>query len=168
MIVERKRSFGRTLHVADPYAKIKKRIEKEGVGMKKDRDAIFTYLWKDRKRILGMPISFTKYALTEDRLFERTGFLNLKYEEILLYRIRDISLRLPLGQRLFGVGTIMVHSSDQSRPHMEIKRVKRPMEVKELLHKQVEEMKLARRMRVGEILDDVDVEESDGDDPCRD
>ena len=42
--------------------------------MKKDRDAIFTYLWKDRKRILGMPISFTKYALTEDRLFERTGF----------------------------------------------------------------------------------------------
>ena len=36
-----------------------------------------TYLWKDRKRILGMPISFTKYALTEDRIFMETGLLNL-------------------------------------------------------------------------------------------
>ena len=26
-------------------------------------------LWKDRKRILGMPITFTVYSLSEDRLF---------------------------------------------------------------------------------------------------
>ena len=26
------------------------------------------YLWKDRKRYLGMPISFTRYFLSEDRL----------------------------------------------------------------------------------------------------
>jgi len=137
--------------------------------MKKKRNMEFEYLWEDRKRILGLPISFTKYSLTEDRLFERTGFLNLKYEEILLYRIRDISLRVPFGQRVFGVGTILLHSSDQSRPHMEIKRVKNPMAVKELLHKQVEEMKIARRMRVGELLDDGDEELlADVDDPCRD
>ena len=27
------------------------------------------YTWKDRKRILGMPITFTRYRLSEDRLF---------------------------------------------------------------------------------------------------
>ena len=27
------------------------------------------YIWKDRKRILGMPITFTRYRLSEDRLF---------------------------------------------------------------------------------------------------
>ena len=27
------------------------------------------YLWKDRKRFLGMPLSFTRYRLSDDRLF---------------------------------------------------------------------------------------------------
>ena len=37
------------------------------------------YLWRDRKRTLfGLPLSFTKYALTEERLFIETGFLNKK------------------------------------------------------------------------------------------
>ena len=136
--------------------------------MKKVNDVEFEYLWEDRKRNLGLPLSFTKYSLTEDRLFERVGFLNLRYEEILLYRIRDISLREPLSQRIFGVGTILIHSSDQSRPHLEIKRVKKPMAVKELLHKQIEEMKIARRMRVGELLDDgTEAEFDDVEDPCQ-
>ena len=136
--------------------------------MKKGKPTQLNYIWEDRKRNLGLPISFTKYSLTEDRLFERTGFLNLKFEEVLLYRIRDISLRISLGQRLFGVGTILVHSSDQSRPHLEIRRVRHPMEVKELLHKQVEEMKIARRLRVGELLDDGDDFADDTNDPCKD
>ena len=40
------------------------------------------YLWKDRKRILGMPISFTRYSMSEDRLFTSVGFLNLKDDEV--------------------------------------------------------------------------------------
>ena len=40
---------------------------------------------------------------------------------------------------------------------MEMKNVKNPLEVKEMLHSQVEEMKRQRRVRVGEIMtDDVD------------
>ena len=48
------------------------------------------YIWKDRKRFLGMPLSFTRYALSEDRLFLSVGFFSIKDEEVLLYRIRDI------------------------------------------------------------------------------
>ena len=59
-------------------------------------------LWSDRKRYLGLPISFTKYQISEDRLFQTTGFLNLKYEEVLLYRVRDLTLSRSFGQRLFG------------------------------------------------------------------
>ena len=34
-------------------------------------------LWYDRKRtFLGLPWSFTKYSLTEDRLFIESGFLS--------------------------------------------------------------------------------------------
>ena len=109
-------------------------------------------LWQDRKRHLGMPISFTVYSLSEDRLFRETGLLSRTYEEVLLYRIRDINTTRTLWQRLFGVGTVTVVSSDKSMPTIVLKNVKDPMTVKELLHQQVEEMKIRRRVRVGEIM----------------
>lgn len=119
------------------------------------------YLWKDRKRHLGLPLSFTRYAVSEDRLFLSTGFLNLKDDEILLYRVRDISLSRSLPQRLFGVGTITVTSSDKSLPILQVQNVKHPATVKELIHTQVEEMKIRRRVRFSEIAsynDDMDDE----------
>lgn len=111
-----------------------------------------TYLWKDRKRILGLPITFTRYRLSEDRIFRETGLLNLKEEEVLLYRVRDLELKRSLFQRMFGVGTVCVHSSDKTTPHLDLLNIKNPREVKELLHRQVEEMKLSRRMRATELL----------------
>ena len=124
-------------------------------------------LWNDRKRYLGMPLSFTRYGLSEDRLFLSVGFLNIRDEEILLYRVRDISVQRSLGQRLFGVGTITVNSSDKSNPVLEIRNVKDPTTVKELIHDQVEQMKDRRRVRYSEIAsynDDMDDElDADGD-----
>ena len=111
-----------------------------------------TYLWKDRKRILGLPITFTRYRLSEDRIFRETGLLNLKEEEVLLYRVRDLELKRSLFQRIFGVGTVCVHSSDKTTPHLDLLNIKNPREVKELLHRQVEEKKLSRRMRTTELL----------------
>lgn len=111
-----------------------------------------TYLWKDRKRILGLPITFTRYRLSEDRIFRETGLLNLREEEVLLYRVRDLELKRSLFQRIFGVGTVCVHSSDKTTPHLDLLNIKNPREVKELLHRQVEEMKLSRRMRTTELL----------------
>ena len=116
-------------------------------------------IWSDRKRYFGLPLSFTKYAISEDRLFQTSGLLNLKFEEILLYRVRDLSLSRSLGQRIFGVGSITVTSSDKSRPVLVIHNVKNPVAVKELLHEQVEDMKIRRRVHFGEIAsfsDDMD------------
>ena len=110
------------------------------------------YIWKDRKRYFGMPLSFTRYALSEDRLFLSEGFLNIKDDEILLYRVRDIDTSRNLWQRLFGVGTVIVMSSDKSMPNLVLKNIKDPVAVKELIHEQVEEMKIRRRVRVGEIM----------------
>ena len=100
------------------------------------------HLWKDRKRYFGMPISFTRYSLSDDRLFLSEGFLNIKDDEILLYRVRDIATTRTLWQRIFGVGTVTVVSSDKTMPTLVLKNVKDPVFVKELLHKQVEEMKV--------------------------
>ena len=112
--------------------------------------------WHDRKRILGLPISFTRYALSEDRLFLKRGVINVKQDEIVLYRVRDLRVSVSLWQRLFGVGTVTVISTDKSIPELMIKNIRQPNEVKELIHEYVEKMKIARRMRVGEMSMDVD------------
>lgn len=110
------------------------------------------FLWRDRKRVLGMPLSFTRYSLSEDRLFCETGLLSLKADEVLLYRVQDLELTISLGQRIFGVGTVCVHSSDKSIPHLDLKNIKNPREVKELIHQNVETAKNKRRMRATEVL----------------
>lgn len=127
----------------------------------KKKDSI-TYIWQDKKRFMGMPLSFTKYKLAEDRLFVETGLLSTKYEEVVLYRVRDISLSRNLWQKMFGVGTITVQSSDVTLPTLIIKNVKNSFETKELIHKSVESIKIARRTRVNEVIGDIDDEDGDG------
>jgi len=122
------------------------------------------YLWKDRKRYFGMPLSFTRYSLSEDRLFISEGFLSIKDDEVLLYRVRDIDTRRSLWQRLFGVGTIIVVSSDKTMPNLVLKNIKDPVFVKELIHKQVEETKIKRRVRFGEIMTNADELDDEMDD----
>ena len=110
--------------------------------------------WSDRSRIFGLPNTFTKYSMSDDRIFCEKGLLNMKFEEILLYRVRDISMKITLGQRIFGVGSILLQSSDKTAPVLEIKNVKHPRQVKEMIHQQVEQVKEQRRMRFGEVLED--------------
>ena len=109
-------------------------------------------LWNDRKRHFGLPLSFTRYRLSEDRIFCEKGLLNLHEEEVLLYRVRDLELRMSLGQRIFGVGSVIVHSSDKTMPTLELKNIKMPREGKELVFRQVEDCKEQRRMRTMEFV----------------
>ena len=117
------------------------------------------YLWKDRKRYFGLPLSFTRYRLSEDRIFVEKGFLNIHVEEVLLYRVRDLELQLKLTQRIFGVGTVCVHSSDKTAPDLYLLNVKHPRYVKELIFRQVEQEKDQRRMRTMEMVGAQDDEE---------
>lgn len=125
------------------------------------------FIWKDRKRYLGLPLSFTRYALSDDRLFQSVGFFNIRDDELLLYRVRDIITKRNLWQRIFGVGTVTVISSDKSQPTLVLKNIRNPMAFKEMLHEQVEHMKIQRRVRVGEIMasgyEEDDIEDDDND-----
>ena len=109
-------------------------------------------VWIDKKRHLGMPISFTKYTLTDERLYTESGFINLKESELLLYRVRDIGLTRTLWQRLFGVGTIHIYSSDTTDEHLDIVSVKKAKDVKDLISSKVEESKKSRRIGTTEII----------------
>ncbi len=122
------------------------------------------YLWQDRKRpFLGLPLSFTSYKLTEEKLIIETGFLNKKEEEIRLYRIMDLTLNRPFGQRIFGVGTVHCCTGDKSTPELDISKIKKASEVKNLLSDLVEQQRDAKRISAREFMVDNDDCDLDGD-----
>lgn len=95
-------------------------------------------LWKDRKRILGLPISFTRYEVTSDRLITKRGLFTTVTDEMLLYRVLDIKLVRKLSQKIFGVGTVTLFGADRTDGEHEIKNIKNPEEVRRFFSKIVE------------------------------
>ena len=125
-----------------------------------------TYVWKDRKRIIfGLPWSFTRYRLLEEKLIIDTGFLSRNEDEIRLYRIVDLTLKRSRWERLFGLGTIHCCSGDKTSPEFDILHIKNSKQVKELLSDMVERVRMERRVGVREFMgaDDeaLDFDESD-------
>lgn len=51
----------------------------------------------------------------------------------------------------FKVGTVTLVSSDKSTPVITLKNIKDPVKVKELIHQSVEDIKIKRHIRIGEI-----------------
>lgn len=118
---------------------------------KKDKYA--GYVWHDRKRnIFGWPWSFTRYALTEEKLLIDVGFLSRTEEEIRLYRILDMTLHRTMLDRIFNLGTIHCCSGDKNSPEFDIKRIKNAKEVKEMLSNMVEKERNERRVSTREFI----------------
>ncbi len=106
------------------------------------------YLWTDKKRTLfGLPLSFTRYYLTDTRLITRVGFLTIHEDELDIYRIVDKKMTLPLWQRIFGCGTIVLFSKDVDTPEKEIHSIKCPRQVSDLLTACINEQRDRFRIR---------------------
>ena len=119
-------------------------------------------IWKARKRnFLGLPWTFTIYGFSEDRLYIKTGVLNTREDEVRLYRITDIGLTRSLWQRIMGMGSIQIFSSDQSMGDFCLVNVKNSEDVKEQLSQLVEKEREVKRVSSREFIGmDVD---ADGD-----
>lgn len=96
-------------------------------------------IWKDRRRRLGLPLSFTRYSIRNNRFILSTGFFSTEEQELLLYRILDLSLKRTLFDKLFGVGTITLYTADESNKTLPIKKIKHPYKVRDMISKFVEE-----------------------------
>lgn len=110
-------------------------------------------LWTDKKRpFFGLPLSFTRYTLTKDKLIITVQFLYLHEEEIRLYRIMDVTLKQSLLQRLFGVGTIHCCSVDVSSPEFDISSVRMPRKVRDILSEAVDTQRKERNVTSSEFI----------------
>ena len=108
--------------------------------------------WAGRKRIMGMPITLTKYVLTDTKLITVRGLFSLKEDEVELYRVIDKTMNIPLGQRVFGCGTITLTCADSDTPVKDLKSIKKPREVKALIDRYVEEQRKEYRVRGRDMI----------------
>lgn len=111
-------------------------------------------VWKDRKHFMWFPISFTKYEIKNERLYQETGLFNTHYDELLLYRITDLCLKRSLAQKIFGTGTIVLSTKADSDKEVLLKNVKNPKEVKDLISHLVEEARDRKKVVGKEFFDD--------------
>ena len=100
----------------------------------------------------GLPWTFTVYSMTEDRLFIKRGLFNLREDEVRLYRIKDLGLERNMIQRMFGLGTIRVVSSDSSLGNFDLTNVKNSSDVKEQLSRLVEEERQRKKVSSREFI----------------
>ena len=121
-------------------------------------------IWQDRKRYIGLPISFTIYSFSKSKFYLKTGLFNIKREEILLYRVLDITLKQSFGQKIFGVGSVILNTADRSTPVLEIRSIKTPDRVRKALSNLVEKRRDEKRVTGKEMFGAAGAFDSTGDD----
>ena len=110
-------------------------------------------LWSDRKRTwFGVPC-FTRYTLTGEKLIVEDGFLHQHLDEVRLYRIRDVGLNRSMRERLLGLGSISIASTDQTMGNFSIERVRDSRQVMNLLSELVEENRRRNYVYARDSLD---------------
>lgn len=94
-------------------------------------------LWRGWGSAAGLLPLFEEYVLYPDRLMVRRGFLGSTEEELLLYRVVDITLQRSLLEHLTGSGTVVLHALDASDPVLRLRSISRPKAVRDLLDEAV-------------------------------
>ena len=122
-------------------------------------------IMRERKRwgFFGIPWTFTKYILTEKKIVIQMGLFRSTENEILLYRVADMSMTRTLFQKMFNIGTLTVYSHDKTNPTLIIKNIKNVRLFKDALSDAVEKDKIRMRLRQREVMDDYDDNEDEGD-----
>ena len=122
--------------------------------MKFDKDC--EVIWRDRKRFLGMPLSFTRYYIVKKegewlKMFSDKGLLTSTIEEVNIYRCFDVSMKASLGERMFGTGTIHIQANDDSTPDIYIRSVKNPYKVRDLISSLIEIERKKKKIGITEF-----------------
>lgn len=97
-------------------------------------------------------VASTRYRLTTQRLFAQTGLIAKNLEEIELFRVKDVTLSQGVLDRLLGVGTVTVLSTDDTAPELALEGIRDPLAAKEALRTAFRAARQREGMRMAEFI----------------
>lgn len=103
-------------------------------------------LWK------YMEIKATKLTLTDQRLIVSTGIFTKRTNETELYRVRDTSIEEPFFYRMFGVGNVIIFSTDEAEGKLHFNAYKKPHWIKDQIRNNAEICRQKKRWGSDNVL----------------
>jgi len=103
-------------------------------------------LWK------WLEIKFTRFTLTDQRLIVSTGVFTKKTNETELYRVRDTSIEEPFFFRMFGVGNVIIYSTDEMEGKLHFNAYNKPHWIKDQIRNNAEICRQKKRWGSDNIL----------------
>ena len=103
--------------------------------------------FKERKRwlFLGLPFTFTKYAIKEDVITVDEGLLRTVENDCYMYKVQDVQHSASLLEKIVGLGTVTCFTGDTTHPQLVLQHIKHSKEVREFILDQSEKARLKRR-----------------------
>lgn len=95
--------------------------------------------------LFGIPWPFKRYEVYDNELTIVSGFLSIKEDDCFMYKITDVELSRSLFQRMAGLSTITLFTSDVTDKTIIMKNIKHGREIKDFINQESERARLRRR-----------------------
>lgn len=109
-------------------------------------------IWQDYRKILGITWPFTKYTLTNKKMYVEKGILRYTLNEIQLIRVQDVLLKQSIIERALGLGSVELVSSDKTAPNTIIGSIDKPYERKHDISETAEQYKIKRGVTSNQFI----------------
>lgn len=119
--------------------------------------------FNERKRLkfFGLPFTFTKYFVGEEKITITSGFLNITEDDAYMYKIQDVRLTRSLSERMFKIGTITCYTGDTTHPELILWHIRNSSAIKDFIMQYSEEARRKRRSLNTLNIDAEDLDEKE-------
>mgnify|MGYP000917324589 FL=1 len=117
------------------------------------------YVERKRTKFLALPICFTTYKISDEKITITSGFLSITEDDARIYKVQDVKLTISLLERIFKLGTITCYTGDTTHPELKLLHIKRASEIKDFIIVASEEARRKRRTIHSMDIDNSDIED---------
>lgn len=99
-----------------------------------------------------LEVKTTRFTLTDQRLIVSNGIFTKKTNETELYRVRDTSIEEPFFYRMFGVGNVIIYSTDEVEGRLHFNAYNKPHWIKDQIRNNAETCRQKKRWGTDNVL----------------
>jgi uncharacterized membrane protein YdbT with pleckstrin-like domain len=97
-------------------------------------------------------VKSTKLTITDQRLIVSEGIFHKSTNETELYRVRDTSIVEPFFYRMFGVGNVIIYSTDEAEGQLHFNAYSKPHWIKDQIRNNAEICRQKKRWGTDNVL----------------